>query len=286
MSAQRVGGFWGRLVRLLGPLVLLVPGPGAAALPLRGVQHWAAYYGAPVDAQPLQAFDLLVLEPDNGWDLAAVRRPGQTILAYLSVGEVHRTRPYYPSLAGFPGTIVGSNPDWTDAMIVDPRSARWRRTLLQEVVPAILAKGYDGLFLDTLDSACDAEDRFPGATAATVDLLLAIKKRFPQAALVSNGGVPMLPRLAPVLAAIATESIVTDYQFKPPLYRWRDPAGTAKRLGSLQAVARAHGLPVLVIEYVDPADAAMGTEAAERARQLGLVPYVADIGLSAGIVPR
>lgn len=277
MSTIRPGRWRRRLAAILGSLLL----SGQATTPLIDVRHWAVYYGAPVSKAALQPFDLVVLEPDQPWHLPAVRHDHQRLLAYLSLGEVHRSRPYYADLAAAPDTVLGQNRHWPDAMIVDPRSTAWRDILLQDVAPAILAKGYDGFFLDTLDTACDleADGHHPGAVEAAAGLVLALKAQFPEALLVTNGGAALLPRVAPALAALGTESIATDYRHEPVTYQLRDEAGVKQRLAPLQTVAQANGLPILVVEYADPARADQARAAAAKARQLGLIPYVADIGL-------
>ena len=97
--------------------------------------------------------DLLVLEPDHQWHPRVLRRSGQKVLAYLSLGEIHKTRPYYAALAARVGVLASPNPRWPDAVAVDPGAPAWWGVVLEEVVPQILAQGYDGLFLDTLDDA-------------------------------------------------------------------------------------------------------------------------------------
>ncbi|MBC7541848.1 MAG: endo alpha-1,4 polygalactosaminidase [Candidatus Sericytochromatia bacterium] len=250
---------------------------------LTQADSWAVYYGDQEPPAALQGPDVLVLEPDHAWRVSALRRPGQTVLAYLSLGEVHTTRSYAPILTATPGAIAGRNPDWPDALTVDPRSPDWRRLVIDEVAARILAKGYDGFFLDTIDAAeaLEQKGKHPGAAAAMVELIKALKQRYPQALLVANGGHSLLSRLAPSLAGLATESVFTDYQFKGRHYRWR-PEADAQRQQALWAKAKAtYGLPVLVIEYVDPHNAPMRAAAADQVRAAGFIPYVADIGLTA-----
>jgi hypothetical protein len=98
--------------------------------------------------------------------------------------------------------------------------------------------------------------------------------------LIANGGHGLLPEAAPALSALASESVYTDYQFKPAAYRFRDPAAAEARRASLEALHARYGLPILVIEYADPARPEMAEEAARRVRAAGFVPFVSDIGLT------
>lgn len=267
---------------LLGLAAWLGLGGPSQAVPLEGVADWAVFYGDAAPAAQLARPDLLVLEPDHPWNPRTLRREGQRVLAYLSLGEVHKTRAYFAELAATPGAIALKNPNWPDAHMIDPRSRAWRSMVLERVAPAILAKGYDGFFLDTLDVAAylENEHQRPGARDAMVSLLRDLHARFPEAYLVANGGHALLPDAAPALSALATESVFTAYQFEPAAYRWREPAAAAQRATELQALKARYRLPVLVIEYVDPKNRDMARSAVDKVHAAGFVPFVSDIGLT------
>lgn len=272
------------LMRAIAILLGLAAGPAAAGAmrpeappgPLDGAGSWAVFYGAQAPAAALQAPDLLVLEPDHPWRPQALRREGQRVLAYLSLGEVHRTRPYFGRLERA-GVLAGANPNWPGAVMVDPRSRLWQEMVVSEIMPAILAKGYDGLFLDTLDVAAHLEAQRPGATAAMRELLSAMHARHPEALLVANGGLALLPEAAPALAGLAVESVFTDYDFAASRYRLRAPEEANRRKEAFQALARRHGLRVFVLEYAEEPE--MRRRARQLAAEAGFVPFVSDIGL-------
>lgn len=255
-------------------------GAAAAAPRLEHVDSWAAFYGAQASVASLQRPDLLVLEPDHPWKPESFRRSGQRVLAYLSLGEVHKTRPYYAALERA-RALAGPNPDWPGAVRLDPRAEAWRNLVLGTIAPAILQKGYDGFFLDTLDVAAHLErqGKHPGATAAMAKLVTDLHARFPQAVIVANGGIDLLPAAAGALSAVAVESIYTDYDFAGRRYRPRDPDGARERAEWLMAKAAPHGLPLLVLEYVDPAAAESRKAVAAQVRKAGFVPFVSDIAL-------
>lgn len=251
---------------------------GASAPPYHS---WGVFYGASAPVDVLRRPDVLVLEPDHAWQVDQIRRPGQKILAYLSLGEVHRTRPYFQALADTSGALLGANPDWPDAQRVDPRSPAWRHLVLDELAPELLARGYDGFFLDTLDAPPYLESRgqLPGGGAAIASLVVDLKARYPSAMLLANGGVALLPRMASALSGLAAESVLTSYHFDTHRYGLRPPADAEARRRTLTAAASRHGLPLFVLEYVDPADRNGRAEVARKLRSDGFIPFIADIGL-------
>lgn len=264
---------------LLAAAAALAMGTPPTRLPPIG--SWALFYGAKAPREALAAPDLLVLEPGHPWDPNALRRPGQTILAYLSLGEVHSTRPYYRTLAGAPGTLLDANPDWEGAHRIDPRSSAWRALLIGQIAPAIRKAGYDGFFLDTVDVGpyLEREKGLEGASAAMAELIADLRALEPEMRLVMNGGLDLLPGIAKAVDAVATESVFTDYDFSRKAYRPRDAAGAQARKARLDEVRRTTGLTVLVIEYVEPEDAASRDATAKQVRDAGFVPFVTDIGL-------
>src|SRR5713226_307561 len=167
--------------------------------PLDGIKTWAVYYGAaPETAADLARFDLVVLDPTRHPPLNNVKRHGALLLMYVSLGEVNIHSPAYPSIATEPW-VLAPNPNWPEARRLDPRAPGYERWLLERAEPA----------------------RFGGATEALERVLGALHRAHPRALLVLNGGLPLVERSRPMLAGVAVESILTDYDFKAQRNRAR-----------------------------------------------------------------
>jgi uncharacterized protein (TIGR01370 family) len=242
---------------------------------------WAVFYGKQASREILQQPDVLVLEADHGWSPATLKRPGQIILAYLSLGEVHETRPYFKTLQATQGVFLGRNPQWQGAWRVDPAHPMWKQLVCERLGAALLERGYDGLFLDTIDVAEDLErtGRRPGAKQAMVDLIKALHAQNPSLKLIANGGLAILPGIAETVSAVAIESVFTNYDFEKKQYRNRSEADAIALSNRLLALKKMYQLPVLVLEYVAPQDSSTRQQVTQRLRQLGLVPFVSGIEL-------
>lgn len=82
------------------------------------------------------------------------RRP---VIAYLSVGEAEDYRTYWRPdwRPGSPAFLVKANPDWPDNFVVRYWDPAWRALLFGSPdagLDRILAQGFDGVALDTVDS--------------------------------------------------------------------------------------------------------------------------------------
>ena len=145
----------------------------------------------------------------DGGPLAA---GGPLRLAYVSAGEADEKRSYWPQAKGKP-YLVESNPNWPEAHRVDIRSDAWRRLLLKEVVPKALAKGYDGVFLDTLDTAEYLQSRDTAAYAGSMDaakgLVEALRAQYPDKLILLNNALPLLEGLADAADGVVVEDLYT-----------------------------------------------------------------------------
>lgn len=203
--------------------------------------------------------------------------PRETIrLGYLSVGEADPRRPYWSEVSGA-SYLVEPDPYWPENVRVDLRDARWQEILLTQAIPRLLAQGFDGMMLDTIDTApyLEAKDgaRFAGSRQALRDLLRAIRERFPGAALVANG-TSALVDAAPFVDGFVVEGVFATYDFGRRLYRTTTAEERDWKLGRIadaEAVARR---PVFTIDYADVGDLVLANWAASEARLRGFKPYV------------
>lgn len=219
------------------------------------------------------------------------RRPGKSriVLAYLSVGEAESYRFYWRNLwSVLPPTWLGPEnsawkgnypvrfwePEWQN-ILLQPRMSVLQRVLemtttwRKAYVDRILEAGFDGIYLDRIDSFDDWKSERPDAKRDMVALVMALsryaKQRRPGFLVVPQNGEELLSHSA-FLAAIdgvAKEGLM--FGVDGPEQR----NASAQFLRSLQLLnrAKARGMPVFVVEYL--ADAAKRAEASARMLEVG-----------------
>jgi len=267
------------LPALLGLLAWLLAachtGPGqrpAGALP------WAAYYSDKEPGAAFSRYKLVVFDWQYHPPLSA--RPRPTYLAYLSVGEVDAFRPHFEAVKR-QGLLAGRNERW-GSHFVDVRDPRWQARVLDELVPAILEQGFDGVLLDTLDSAIYLEEQAPetykGMQSAACRLVLAVRERYPRLLIAVNRAYPLLPCMENHIDFLLAESLLGGYDFEQKTYRKVSRGESRSQLDTLLAARkRRPDLTVLTLDYWDPNDLA-GIERLYR-KQIanGFHPYVTTI---------
>ncbi len=254
------------------------PGPNANA-----ALRWGVDYGAATDPVLARGCALLVLEPHHARPIAPLRGPGSTLLGYVSFGEVERNRPYFAALDKA-GALKAANPNWPDARLADLRHPAWRAAVLDRLVPAILALGYDGIFIDTMDNAEAMEQQDPvankGMVAAGVSLIAAVRARFPKIRIMLNRGYALLPDVAPKIDYLLGEAMASRWNFAGKHYELLSDSDWAWQAGRLRtAKARNPALSLMTLDYWDPADTKQVAALYARERAAGFSPYIATLAL-------
>ncbi len=264
--------------------VLFAPACARDSAGLRAVGSWALLYTGddPAHFARLANFDLAVVDPDAFPKISDLKTHDVVTLAYLSVGEAESYRAYWPRIQGA-DWIVRENPNWKENFLVDVRAPQWRALLLDEIIPPILAKGFDGLLLDTLDTAPELEESDPvhyaGARAAMIELVRAIKTRYPKAYIVPNNGLALLEEMAPHIDGLMVEDLTHGYNFETKTYEPVPADLTREKLGALRRARALQEFPVFLVDYAKPGDTAAIARTRRVAQENNLVPYVTTVEL-------
>lgn len=235
----------------------------------------AFYYGPSPFPQTLRAFNTWVVEPDQQHDPALIAAQPDAYFAYVSVGEIHPTRAYFKAMPT--AWLKGKNTAW-GAHVIDQSAPGWPAFFVDRIIAPLRHQGYRHFFLDTLDSyqliATTPEAR-EKQVQGMIEAIRLLKTRYPDTRLIFNRGFELLPTLAPLVHAVAAESLFGSWDNRTQRYgsvsaRDRDWLKT-----ELLKVRDAYQLPVIVIDYAAPG----GTARQDIARKIiaeGFIPWVSD----------
>ena len=270
----------------LGGLLLASPGPTAFARPVSQADastRFVVCYGAIENPADLLDYDVLVLDAEV--DEAALRgcAPGATRLGYLSLCEVNMTRAYAPDVAS-QGLLLFENKNWSDARYVDLRDPRWTRRVTEQLIPALIERGFNGLFVDTLDDAeyleaLDAK-RFNGMRDAAVTLMRTIRRRHPNLAIMVNRGYALLARIIDDVDMVMGESVRSTFDARQGGYVLVGNEGYLWQRDRLQAAkALRPEIGLFTLDYWAADDPRGRARLYAQQRANGFAPYVATFDL-------
>jgi polysaccharide biosynthesis protein PelA len=232
-------------------------------------------------AVDLLAYDTCILDLHAEVDLKPGKALGHKFYAYLSLVELAAGSPADDLAKKRSVPVIGANENW-GSHVLDISSPAWWEHLLEDGAAVAVERGFDGIFLDTADSAA----RLPGGAVAhegrLLDLIHAIHRRWPQQRILINRGFDLLPKLQGVLSGVMVESVFQGFDVATKLYRPNSEADV-KWLAAHIKKAQALGLRVYAVDYTPVESLALARETATALRELGCVPLVTTHDLS-GIV--
>lgn len=251
-------------------------------------------YSEKPDADHLLAYDLCIISPDATADLKAGQKLGNRYIAYLSLVEVAPTASYREDLEASGIPTLAENTDWGSSLI-DIADSRWQKFVLEKLARPADEKGFDGFFLDTIDSIAILEKKHPDRAAefrkSLVGIIKALHKEFPGKRIIINRGFDFLPELKGAVNGVLVESVFRTFDTETHEYGPVEPATTEKlkeQIGRSQKL----GLDVYVLDYAAPDDAEAARFSEKESRALGCIPFVATrdlqgrIGGGDGLLPR
>ncbi len=238
---------------------------------MKDIHNYIVYYGNG-RAEELARYDLAIIQPDTltGDELAQLKAKGTMVVAYLSIGEVEPGRPWYSDGRVDQAWILGQNENW-GSYYVDAEQAGWQ-SLMVTLAGDYLRQGFDGIFLDTMDTV----DLFPATSAGMISLVEKLHQNYPDALLVQNRGFTVVEQTAGFMDALMFEDLSTIYHFAEQRYDYTDNSDTAADLIKLQ---QRTGLTILALDYVAPDNPGGAARAVQIAQGYGFVPAVSVINL-------
>ncbi len=266
-------------LRALGACVVLCIGAGACAPLQRAMDphdRFAVYYDNKASADDLAPYATLVLDGDVHPDLAELKSNQHILLGYVSVGEIKAGSPLEYSLPA--DLMLQKNPHW-NSTLVDMRRAEWQSHLLDSEIPTLLAKGFDGVMLDTIDSPLHLEAtdpaRYTGMQDAAIGIVKTIRARYPSTIIMVNRAFAILPFIAAETDILLAESTLSQYDLasgSAAIAKDEDYWHYIQKIRAAQGVSPQ--LTVYSLDYWDMNDAKGVTHLYEIQRNQGFVPYV------------
>ncbi|MBM3549004.1 MAG: endo alpha-1,4 polygalactosaminidase [Alphaproteobacteria bacterium] len=275
------------VVRLFAWLALAVTGSGAMAQ--SAPMPWAVYYANDLPPNAFYGYDFLVFEAEAHPPLEPLIDRGKKVVGYISLGEVEQFRSYFAEVKA-EGILRQENENWKGSFFVDVRDPRWTKRVVEELVPDILRRGFQGIFMDTLDNPPHLERTDPkanaGMTEAAARLVCTLRRNFPGMIIVLNRGYELLPSVERDIDMVLGESVYADYDFAEKKYGRVDEPTYRQQVEILQAAARRQPkLKILTLDYWDPNDPKGIADIYRVQAANGFSPYVATVELDE-LIPR
>jgi uncharacterized protein (TIGR01370 family) len=260
---------------MAGAIALLA---GRAVPASAETERWVVVYSEKPAIPEFRAYNLVVLDSIHHPPIRPLLEQRKTVIGYISLGEVENYRDYFKEVEK-EGILYEKNPNWPDSRYIDVRDQRWTRRVVEDLVPRILHKGFQGIFIDTLDNPAELERRdpqkFKGMTEAAANLVKAIRRHHPRIHIMLNRSYEILPAVDGHIDSVLGESVFTEIDFEKKSYRLADPKVYRQQVEWLQAAKkRQPKLKIYTLDYWVPTDTAGVARIYAEQRKNGFIPYV------------
>ncbi|MFK5924123.1 MAG: endo alpha-1,4 polygalactosaminidase [Verrucomicrobiota bacterium] len=169
----------------------------------RSAERLSICYNPSIPPAQLAAFNLLVLDsayPEQG--VKQLRDQGKTVIGYMSLGAVGENRWWFEALEKA-NALRGQNPGFASQVIKLDKPV-WKKLVIQRIIPEIINRGFNGVFLDDLDLIYQTHQQ-----RAAVELIAEIRTQFPELKIMANRGLEYLKDFSKQVDYVLLESCVT-----------------------------------------------------------------------------
>ena len=145
---------------------------------LSGIKSWLCFYSETLPDNT-QKYDLYIFANEAFPPLEPLKKAGSKIVGYISLGEVETYNPYYEETMK-EKLLFDENKNWPGSFRVNLANKKWHNIVIKKLIPKIIAKGFEGIFIDTIDTAIYLENEkgVKGAIDGAVKLIKNIRKKW------------------------------------------------------------------------------------------------------------
>ena len=249
----------------------------ANAEPMKSYTFW---YGLNPPVELLSQFDNIIVEADHLSDqkIKALKQHGSKVLAYLSVGEWNPQRSSNQAVES--AWILGGNQNW-QSNIMDLTTKGWKQ-FIADRIEALQKRGFEGLFLDTLDSymlLTMSASQKKKQQKGLVDLIAQIKEQYPDFLLVANRGFEIMAQIAPYLDAVAAESMYHGWDNAKQQYIPVSENDRNWLKQTLNTIKSKYNMNIVILDYLPPEQRESARKTARKIEEDGFIPWVSNPSL-------
>ncbi|HEY8390509.1 MAG TPA: discoidin domain-containing protein [Clostridia bacterium] len=229
-------------------------------------------------------YDVAIVESSalKDEDVQALEEAGVWKIAYITIGEDDSLKTAdglgpggYASYYIYVDDTPVQNGNW-GSYFVDAGNPVWQASIIAQA-REIIDQGYDGLFLDTVDTV----DVYPSTINGMYNLIKLLRETFPEIKLVMNRGFSTLPTIHEYIDGIMFESFSTyydsqrgeNYQLAPESSDFIYNQNVA--VNTINAIRQKHYFPVFCLDYFTDSNMTVFLQAIyNTAWEYDFIPYV------------
>ncbi|MBF0237456.1 MAG: endo alpha-1,4 polygalactosaminidase [SAR324 cluster bacterium] len=242
---------------------------------------WIIYNGADILPEAFRDYDMMVMDGKNHIALRALLAWDKTILARVSLGQIHESDPDFQQVKDA-NILIAPSSDKPGFWFVDIRQDFWPKLILEQIIPEILHDRFTGLMLDSLEQIMGFEQNNPkykGLSLSAVHLIQAIRMHY-STMLMINCACDLIHDIAPYADMIVGESLFSFYDPKTKTYQLQPNQSYKIRIQKMREIQKTNPhIGLYSLDYWNPDDLSMIEKIVEEEKKSGVIPYVGNFQL-------
>ena len=260
-------------------------------------KNFVCYYGADAIAD-MSDFNIAIIESRSHTkkEIELLKKAGAWVVGYVTIGEDDKLEKRDGKGPGGYASFYmdidndgqpDKNINW-NSYYVNAGNKLWQDIIINERVKAVLDKGCDGIFMDTVDTV----EIYQNTKKGMIDLIANIRKKYPDIKIVQNRGFSVIADTAPYIDSVMYEDFSIDYDWENDTYSKADEGKLvstgifAVTLNKIRYKFK-DGKPtlkkpqftVVALDYANPDQKELIQFCYDRAWEYDFVPYVSTIQL-------
>ncbi len=246
------------------------------------------YYAENPPLEMFYAFDWIVLDPDAAKETLTKKRlmfegKRAKLFGYISVGEIEPFREEFKQVKK--EWIIGENKYWK-SYVADVRNPEYHEFILRKA-DKVAKLGFDGFFLDTLDSyqIVAKKHEYAEFESGLKAIIRKLKEKYPEKKIILNRGFEIYQNVKDSIDAVLVESFYHKFDLEKKRYV---PTTTQDREYLYNLISKINQeKPVIVVDYMDlPKQTKEAKSLLKQISSLGMIPFVSVKDLNViGISP-
>lgn len=241
----------------------------------------AFFYGANLPVKQLSTYQRVVVEAENikTAELLYLKEQGVNVYAYLSIGEIYKETSWLTECDK--SWILGVNKAW-DTKVMDMTHSGWCDFLVHNRVADLMHRGYQGIFLDTMDSYKLLSQRpndLLTQELGIITLIRSVSQVYSGVELLFNRGFDVLDGVSELAEGVVAESLFTSWNPATSSYQNVSEDDHKWLLDKLRMVQDKYELPITIIDYLPADQQEQGREIAKRIIDLGFSPWITTMAI-------
>ena len=238
----------------------------------------AFFYGEKPPIKALKHYQHVVIESAQlkPKQLSELQTSKNTVYAYISMGEFE---PWRPSNNHLPKKSFLSEDSQWNSIIVDPSHLVWQEYILSQRIEPLVKAGYQGIFLDTLDSFQRVIKEHSKISTINQNLsrfIITLREKYPELKILINRGFELLPDIHQVIQGVVCESLFHTFKQEKNNFSFHNTTLQHQKtlLDELNKIKTGFKLPVYIIDYLPESKKEKRQLTAEKIQQLGFSPWI------------